>query len=259
MGRSTAAMFLAGCISLHVWGQKPPDKAPVAEQQSGNQSQVQPTPDNHPAAAVSSAKPATAAPSGPSGFPMDRFQEFSAIMRGGNTPGFDWDGHIYRSHNLMRMQGNFAKPNYFISDLEKQTTHGLAASGCMKMGNLYVRSFPFFLSGPEYKYERVPAGKETVDGHVCRVEDITITPPKRPPGKIRIWEAEDLQGFPIKIENRRENGRHWIIRYENVALGPQDPTLFIVPDKCQSGIPEDPNEEEDQTPTPKKTPGGKSQ
>jgi len=51
---------------------------------------------------------------------------------------------------------------------------------------------------------------------------------------MRFWEAEDLQGFPIKIEFLRPGGHDAIVRYKNVVFGPQDPTLFIHPKSCQS-------------------------
>ena len=179
-------------------------------------------------------------------------------MIGGPVPGTEDEIHIYRSGDLMRMEG--LGHSYQITNLAKQQTHGISKTGCLQYNAPFVRSYPYNFTSADNTFERTPVKKETIDGHVCQVEDVVIYHKKKiPPSKMRVWEAEDLQGFPIKIENRRENGRHWIIRYENVELGPQDPTLFIVPDKCQSGIPEDPNEEEDQTPTPKKTPGGKSQ
>jgi hypothetical protein len=229
MCRSITALLFAGCLSFQLWAQASPaapDQAPAAPAQAA--------PAQTPAAGPPPAGQ-TAAPSESSQFPLDQFQQFSAIMTGSILPLSDWDGHIYRSGKLMRMQRNDMVPSYMVSDLEKQQSHGLTANGCIKLNNLYSRAFPFFLSGPGYKYERVPVGEETVDGHLCRVEDITINAPKNPQQvKIRLWEAEDLQGFPIKIENRRENVRRWTIHYKNVVLGTQDPTLFIVPDKCQS-------------------------
>ena len=50
---------------------------------------------------------------------------------------------------------------------------------------------------------------------------------------MRLWEAEDLQGFPIKIEFLLPGGHDAIVHYRNVVLGPQDPTLFIHPKSCE--------------------------
>ncbi len=151
-------------------------------------------------------------------------------MAGGPVPGTEDEIHIYRSGNLMRMEATEGR-TYQITDLAKQQTHGMAKTGCLQYNSPYVRSYPFIFSSPANKFERTPVGKETVDGHVCQVEDVTVTLPKHPaPATFRLWEAEDLQGFPIKIETKT----HRVIRYKNVVLGPQDPTLFIFPDDCQS-------------------------
>ena len=162
-------------------------------------------------------------------FPLDQFREFSAIMVGGPVPGTDDEIHIYRSGNLMRMEANEGK-SYQITDLTIHETHGIEKGGCLKYASPYIRSYPFSFSSPDNKFERVKVGKETIDGHICQIEDVTITLPKNPnPAKIRLWEAEDLQGFPVKIET----GMRRIIRYKDVILGSQDPTLFIFPDDCQ--------------------------
>lgn len=156
-------------------------------------------------------------------------------MNGGPLAGLDSDIHIYRSGNLMRMQGSHAVPNYYVTDLTKQKTHAVSAYTCLLMSTAYVRSFPFFVSALADKYEIIPIGEETVDGHQCRVEDIKIHRPNRTlVPHFRMYEAEDLQGFPIKIENRRKDAYPWVIHYKDVRLEPQDPSLFIVPEKCDS-------------------------
>lgn len=151
----------------------------------------------------------------------------------------------------MRMEANEGK-TYQITDLAKQETHGIAHVACLRYHTPYVRSYPFSLSGPDNKFERVPVGKETVDGHICQVEDVTITVPKHPEAaKIRLWEAEDLDGFPVKIETKM----HRTIQYKNVVLGPQDPTLFIFPEQCQGSETIGGHASSQ----PKKAPPGKSQ
>jgi hypothetical protein len=165
-------------------------------------------------------------------YPLDSFTEFSAIMVGTSM---DIDGgtdeaHIYRSGKLMRTQGPVL--DYFITDLSTRETFGVTASSCVHDARLYVRVSPFGAATPDSKVERVAAGKETLDGHSCQIEDVTVSSPKRSnPLKMRFWEAEDLQGFPIKIDVHRGN-KIATIRYKNVVLGPQDPTLFIHPKSC---------------------------
>ncbi|MBZ5666121.1 MAG: hypothetical protein LAO30_16100 [Acidobacteriia bacterium] len=241
MCRSIAALLFAGCLTFQVWAQTPPPQQPATQS---------------PAAAPAPAEPA-ASTSQPSQFPLDQFKEFSAIMAGGPVPGTEDEIHIYRSGNLMRMEANDGRI-YHITDLVKHESHGLARTGCLKYANSYIRSYPFSFSGKDNTFERVPVGKETVDGHVCQVEDVTISFPKNPTqAKIRLWEAEDLQGFPIKVETRG-GPKHRTILYKNVVLGPQDPTLFIFPDTCQNSE-KTIGKTKLKPSSPKKPPTGKSQ
>ncbi|MGC2153403.1 MAG: hypothetical protein WA618_15280 [Terriglobales bacterium] len=233
MGRVTAFLLLAGCISLPAWAQeqKPADQpGPAATQQKS--SDQPPASESKPEDA-SGAKSAPAPAAESTEFYLDKFQEFSAIMTGSVIPNHDDAGHIYRSHDMMRMQGNHAVPSYFVTDLKKKVTHGLAASGCMKLSTPYSRAFPFFLSGPDTKYTYETVGEDTIDGHPVKIVNVTISVPRHPEIPLKFFEAQDLEGFPIRIENRRPHGARWTLEYTDVKLGPPDPSLFIVPDKCQ--------------------------
>lgn len=214
MFRLTIAIFVAGCFVFPAGAQTPPS------QEKGTQpAEVQ-------------AQPASNAAAPFSDFPLDQFKQFSALMTGGPVPGTADEVHIYRSGNLMRMEGHEGK-TYQITDLVKQETHGVGSANCLKYGFPYVRAYPFLFSNPANKFQRTAVGKETVDGHVCQVEDIVVTIPKNVvQPKFRLWEAEDLQGFPIKVETRG-GPVHQEIVYKNVVLGPQDPTLFIFPNVCE--------------------------
>jgi hypothetical protein len=230
MARLAAVLVLASYATLQVWGQASSERQAATQPASGEQRAGDP---NQPSETDSSvpAPPVTATTKSP----LDQFQDFSAIQNGGPLPGMDADRHIYRAGNVMRMQGDASVPEYYITDLAKQQSHDVSVRGCLQMGSAYKLSFPFFLSGPSVTYDRIPIGKETVDGHSCQVEDLVIHNPKNPViMHFRLYEAEDLQGFPIKIENRREQAYPWVIRYKEVRLGSQDPSLFLVPDKCQT-------------------------
>ncbi len=224
------ALLFAGCCGLYGWAQEqaqtPPAQAAPTAQEAPEQ--------NHPSqqpAAVDSAPAAETTKE----YPLDKFQNFSAIQNGNPLPGRDEDRYIYRAGNLMRLQGDAAVPEYFVTNLSKQWSHAIAPSGCLKMGTPHSRSFPFVLSGPGFSYERIAIGEDTVDGHHCRVEDIKVHNPRNPVVMhFRLYEAEDLQGFPVKIENRREHAHPWVIHYKDVRLGPQDPSLFLIPNQCQS-------------------------
>jgi hypothetical protein len=169
-------------------------------------------------------------------YPLDSFTDFSAVMAGSMMESGEGaaEAHIYRSGKLMRVSDSEGD-GYFITDLSTLETYALSAGPCMHDLHPYFRAAPFAASRPGVTVERVAAGKETVDGHSSQIEDITVSSPKTGGHlKMRFWEAEDLQGFPVKIEFLRPGGRDAIIRYKNVVLGPQDPTLFIHPKSCQS-------------------------
>jgi hypothetical protein len=168
-------------------------------------------------------------------YPLDSFQDFSAVMVGSRADTHEGtsQGHIYRSGKLMRMEEPGGRA-YFITDLDTGETYGIAEAGCIHDDHPYIRAIPFQMAGKDSTVTRSPTGKETVDGHSCQVEEVTVSSPTLPnPQKMRFWEAEDLQGFPIKIEFVLPGGHGPVIHYKNVVLGPQDPTLFIHPKSCQ--------------------------
>jgi hypothetical protein len=189
-----------------------------------------------PEKAADSAGQIPAPPPAKTQYPLDSFTDFSAVMVGSIMEMGEGtaEAHVYRSGKLMRV----ADPEgygYFITDLSTLETYAFSSGPCMHDNHPYFRVSPFAASRPGATLERVAAGKETVDGHSCQIEDITVSSPKTGAHlKMRFWEAEDLQGFPIKIEFLRPGGRSSIIRYKNVVLGPQDRTLFIHPKSCQS-------------------------
>jgi hypothetical protein len=230
LGRSTGVLLLAGCFTLQGWAQEPKGQTPPKADASSERTAVD---QNQPS--ESSASTPSASTGATTESPLDKFQNFSAIQNGGPLPGMDEDRYIYRSGNLMRMQGDAAIPEYYVTDLVKQQTRSATARGCLQTDNAYKRSFPFFISRPGVTYERIPVGEETVDGHPCHVEDLLIHRTKNAEVlRYRLSEADDLQGFPIKIENHREHAYPWVIHYKDVRIEPQDPTLFIVPEKCQT-------------------------
>jgi hypothetical protein len=169
-------------------------------------------------------------------FPLDSFTEFSAVMSGSRVKpdGSGDEGHIYRSGKLMRMQDP-ANLGYFITDLSTGETFGISETGCMHDSHPFIRSFPFAAAAkPNTTVTRTSIGKEMVKGHSCQVENVTVSAPALGnPLKMRFWEAEDLRGFPVKIEFMLPGGHDPVIRYKSVVLGPQDPTLFIHPKSCE--------------------------
>jgi hypothetical protein len=162
------------------------------------------------------------------------------------------EAYIYRSGKLMRMEGPEGH-GFFITDLTTLETYGISAGPCMHDTHPFIRSSPFAASRPGSTVKRVAVGKETLDGHSCQIEEVAVTSSQAGahPLKMKFWEAEDLQGFPIRIDFERTPGHTTTVRYKNVVLGPQDPTLFIHPKSCES-LPEKPKPTKPKaTPTPK--------
>jgi hypothetical protein len=194
-----------------------------------------------------------------SGFPLDEFTEFSAVMVGSMLPHDDQEGYVYRSGNLLRSEGPMEK-GYYITDLTQGMTYGQTKMGCVKVAHAYFRSWPFIASRPGHTSERVAVGKETVDGRICQVEDVTVSGKDLPvPTKLRFWEPEQWKGFPIKVEDLNSNGSR-VVRFKEVVLGPQDPTLFIYPEDC-GRLPEGPTKKPAKSPrvnTPAATPPASS-
>jgi hypothetical protein len=222
MVRLTRVILLMGCLAAQLHAQAP--------QEQGSAGQT-------PAMEPGSAGQTAAVPSAKTQYPLDSFTDFSAVMVGSimeHGQGTQ-EAHIYRSGKLMRMEGPEGH-GYFISDLSTLETYGISAGPCMHDTHPYVRASPFAAARPGSTVERVAAGKETLDGHSCQIEDITVSSPKSgvSPLKMRFWEAEDLQDFPIRIDFERAAGHKATVRYKNVVLGPQDPTLFIHPKSCGS-------------------------
>jgi hypothetical protein len=170
-----------------------------------------------------------------SGNPFELFQNFSATLNGGL--GRDHDRRIFRSGKLMRL--DFAD-HYRITDMEEPATWGMFPDRCAKFPMPDAGTWPFF-GLRDYRVERSPVRDtqeaETVDGHVCKVEHFTFVRSKSAPStiKMKLWEAEELNGFPVKIEvTNVERGRQYSITYTNVSLEPPDAKLFEHPTRCDS-------------------------
>jgi hypothetical protein len=221
MVRLIGAILLICSLAAWMHAQTPAEQAPKEQA---------------PKEEADSAGKIAATPPGKTEYPLDSFKDFSAIMVGSIMEMGEGasEAHIYRSGELMRMEDPDG-PGYLITDLTKLESYGISTGPCIHDSHPYFRASPFAAARPGSSVERVAAGKDTLDGHSCKIEDITVSSPKTGSRlKLRFWEAEDLQGFPIKIEFRRPGARSSIIRYKNVVLGPQDRTLFIHPKSCQS-------------------------
>jgi len=169
------------------------------------------------------------------GSPFDGFKHFSATLNGGL--GRDHDRKILRSGKLMRL--DFAG-HYRVIDLDEPATWAVFPDRCARFPMPDAGTWPFF-GLRDYQVERLPVQdapeKETVDGHVCKIEYFSFVRSKSAPStiKMKVWRAEDLNSFPVKLEvNNVERGRQYSITYTDVSLQSPDPKLFQHPTKCDS-------------------------
>jgi hypothetical protein len=165
--------------------------------------------------------------------PFD-FKDFSATMSGALS-GPDFETKIYRKGDLIRVD----MPGHFIvTDVNSLTSYGYfpRTNSCLQNSAPQSGSIPFsMLKNARIERQSVPApaGEDKVDGHPCKVEEVTLEHEGRPPVKLKVWEAQDLGGFPIKIvrENQRTGATRTLF-YRDVQLGPPDASLFARPADC---------------------------
>jgi hypothetical protein len=172
----------------------------------------------------------TAAGNAEKGDTLWEFKFFSATVNGGLAD--DHDRRIHRSGDLLRV--DFDNGEYRITDLNKRSMWGIYGKQCAYFVRPDVSSFPF--SGYQnFKPERAMTNEEeTVDGHLTRIENVTLTRTEGPPlvVKMKLWRAQDLEGFPIKIFIDAGDGHPLTSTYSNVDMTPPDPKLFEHPTKC---------------------------
>jgi hypothetical protein len=169
--------------------------------------------------------------------PFDAIKSFSAtyVMSGMSARAgqAQTEAKIYRLGDQIRttLPGGMG---YSIVDMNTHTSYMVMRGMCMQMAAQGLEN-PLAHSR-DAAIERTPAGADTVDGHVCKVEDLTITPRSGPragqPAKVKVWEAQDLNGFPIKTETQTAQGTI-TMQYKDISLAAPDASLFAHPDNCR--------------------------
>ncbi len=154
------------------------------------------------------------------------FQQFSTtmVMQAG---GQQMSMKMYRSGNLMRtdMPGG----GYSVTQIDTRTTYMVMGGRCMLM-QAPPRNNPF-TTASDAKVERSAAGSETIDGHNCKIENVTVTPKNGKAMSMKVWEGQDLKGFPVKIESQTEHGPT-VLLYRDVSFDKPAESLFNHPSQC---------------------------
>jgi hypothetical protein len=170
--------------------------------------------------------------------PFESAKAFSAtfVISGMSSKASEGRGEakIYRSGTKIRttLPGG---AGYVLIDTTEHTSYMVMGGGmCMQM-TAQGQENPF-AQAPDATVERSSVGTDTVDGHACKVENLTVTPHTGPRAgqstQMKVWEAQDLHGFPIKIEMQTSHGP-MTIEYKDVSLAEPDPSLFTHPENCR--------------------------
>ena len=138
------------------------------------------------------------------------------------------DMKIYRSGDKMRT--SMGSMGYMVMDLTQHTNYMVMNGMCMQISRPPQQN-PFS-QAQDATIDRSPAGTDTVDGHACKVENVTVTPHNGQPTKMKLWEAQDLKGFPVKVEMESSHGPV-TVEYKDISLDEPPASLFTHPDNCQ--------------------------
>lgn len=160
-------------------------------------------------------------------------KQFSAtvVMSGAAVAkghGMQGDMKIYRSGDKMRT--SMGSMGYMVMDLTQHTNYMVMNNMCMQISRPTQQN-PFSES-QDATIDRSPGGSETVDGHSCKIENLTVTPHNGQPTKMKVWEAQDLKGFPVKIEMESSHGPV-TLEYKDISLDEPAASLFSHPANCQ--------------------------
>jgi len=78
------------------------------------------------------------------------------------------------------------------------------------------------------KIEKTSLGKETIDGHACEKNKVTVTNDKGEKQDVLVWNATDLKNFPVQIQ-MEDQGNKITMKYSDIKLEKPDAKLFDPP------------------------------
>jgi hypothetical protein len=135
-------------------------------------------------------------------------------------------GKIYASADAVRTEGESkGKKTISIMRLDKKVVWNLMPDQKMYMELPFMGSADVASMAKDATIEKDPLGSEQVGAYHCDKYRVKTTYEGKVYTSIE-WDAKELNGFAVKKGD--EKGA-WIIEYQNVHLGPQDPSLFELP------------------------------
>jgi len=80
----------------------------------------------------------------------------------------------------------------------------------------------------KYKIDSTPLGSETVDGHACQKNKVTVSGADGDKHEAIVWNASDLKNFPVKMQ-MMQAGVTTLMKYSNIKFDKPDAKLFDAP------------------------------
>jgi len=162
------------------------------------------------------------------------FPDFSATQvfesRRGNM-----STKVYLSSDSVRVDRGPALSTLYMPSQRKVynfTTYPDKSHQCVVMKPEQAKMLPSPLELLQGSHlTRTITGMEVVEGHPSRIETVVVT---RPDGKTiesKVWEAQDLQGIPVRIESHIGDITLSAV-YRDISIETPDRSLFLIPDKC---------------------------
>jgi len=135
-------------------------------------------------------------------------------------------GKVYASADAVRTEGERkGKKTISIVRLDKKVIWNLMPDQKMYMELPYMGSADVASMAKDAMIEKESLGSEQVGAYHCDKYRVKATYE----GKVYTsleWDAKELNGFAVK---KGDEKGHWTTEYQNIHLGPQDPSLFEVP------------------------------
>ncbi|MEK7677894.1 MAG: DUF4412 domain-containing protein [Verrucomicrobiota bacterium] len=78
------------------------------------------------------------------------------------------------------------------------------------------------------KWDKTALGNETIDGHPCVKNKVTITEADGKKQEATVWNATDLKDFPVQLEMTQE-GKKFTLLCKDIKLTAPDASLFTAP------------------------------
>jgi len=162
------------------------------------------------------------------------FPDFSATQVFASRKA-DFSMKVYQSGDSVRVERNAALSTLYVpsnGQVYNFTTYPDHSHQCVAMKSDQAKMLPSpleLLQGSTVK--RTAVGTEVVEGHPSKIENVVVT---RPGGKTiesKVWEAEDLQGIPVKIESRLGDITLTAV-YRDISIHTPEQSLFAIPEKC---------------------------